>query len=63
MMALVLNYKYKELNRYDRLMNIAKGETVTTADDLSLADAKNILTIPNYIENSKNTANNWTAFY
>ncbi|WP_243208940.1 MARTX multifunctional-autoprocessing repeats-in-toxin holotoxin RtxA [Proteus mirabilis] len=48
-----LNYKYKELNRYDRLMNIAKGETVTTADDLSLADAKNILTIPNYIENSK----------
>ncbi|MEY0159926.1 hypothetical protein AB7W30_25880, partial [Providencia manganoxydans] len=48
-----LNYKYKELNRYDRLMNIAKGETVSTADDLSLADAKNILMIPNYIENSK----------
>lgn len=48
-----LNYKYKELNRYDRLMNIAKGETVSTADDLSVADAKNILTIPNYIENSK----------
>lgn len=48
-----LNYKYKELNRYDRLMSIAKGETVSTADDLSLADAKNILTIPYYIENSK----------
>lgn len=47
-----LNYKYKQLNRYDRLMNIAKGETVSTADDLSLADAKNILMIPNYIENS-----------
>nr|MBO8919391.1 hypothetical protein [Proteus mirabilis] len=41
-----LNYKYKQLNRYDRLMNIAKGETVSTADDLSLADAKKYIDDP-----------------
>lgn len=47
-----LDYKYKELNRFDRLMAIAKGETVSTADNLSLADAKNILNLPNYLEYS-----------
>ena len=55
MMALVLNYKYKELNRYDRLMNIAKGETVTTADDLSLADAKKYIDDPKLYRKFKNT--------
>lgn len=46
-----LDYKYKGLDRFDRLMETAKGKG-SSADNLSIVDADNMLKLPNYLENS-----------